>query len=245
MIDIHSTNPMAFMSEEDKIFQTLADQLAIAIEKARVQEEIQETLSELETAYGSFTRTSWQRFVQTRQSFSGYRFGHNKKVETVSQPPEEVLQVWEEGKRINQQRTVPGTKKQTSVLAIPIKVRGTVIGVLDVEFESDKVPTDTTNLINEISDRLSLILENARLIETAQRRVQREQLTSQITTSIRQSLDMDIVLRTAVQEIGEKLGLSEVELRISDQEQALLDGIRPDGSRKTNGSQPTKSKDEA
>ncbi len=137
----------------------------------------------------------------------------------------------------------PGSKQPTTVLAIPIKVRGTVIGVLDVEFETSKIPADTTNLINEISDRLSLILENARLIETAQRQVQRERLTSEITNSIRQSLDMDIVLRTAVQEIGERLGLTEVELRISDQEQAMMDGIRPVGSRKTNGSQPESSED--
>ena len=63
VIDIHSTNPTSFSQEDVQIFQTLADQIAISIQKARYQEEIQETLHELETAYGTFTRETWQNFV--------------------------------------------------------------------------------------------------------------------------------------------------------------------------------------
>ena len=37
--------------------------------------EIQKTLNELETAYGAFTRSSWERFIQTRRNISGYRIG--------------------------------------------------------------------------------------------------------------------------------------------------------------------------
>ena len=77
---------------------------------------------------------------------------------------------------------------------------------MNVEFESSNIPTDTTDLIHEIADRLGLILENARLIETAQRRVEREQLTSHITNTIRQSLDMEMVIRTAVQQLLAQLG---------------------------------------
>ncbi|MBE0528306.1 MAG: GAF domain-containing protein [Thermoleophilia bacterium] len=232
VIDIHSPNPNAFTGKEDNLFMGLADQLAIAIEKAAVQQEMRETLEELETAYGSFTQSSWERFIQTRQNISGYRFNQRKKVEEVSQPPEEVIQAWTQGESVNVKKKVPGSNAQTSSLAIPLKVRGSVIGVLDVGFETDTIPVDTTNLIEEISERLSLILENARLIETAQRQVERERLTSDISNSIRQSLDLDVVLRTAVQEIGQKLGLSEVELRLGDQMQARLDGAKAPNGKK-------------
>lgn len=224
-IDIHSTNPTDFSGDEDYIFLTLADQLAIAIQKAQVQDEMQTTLAELEAAYGAFTKGAWRRFIQARKQFSGYRLNPNKKVETVALPPEEVRQAWDQGQRITGRKSEPGkTNQEIATLAIPIKVRGSVIGVLDIEFEGTNIPEDTTALIDELSERLSLILENARLIETAQRQVQREQLTSEITNTIRQSLDMDLVVRTAVEEIGEKLGLSEVELRLGAPSRAMMGG---------------------
>jgi GAF domain-containing protein len=219
VIDIHSTNPTAFTDEDVQIFQILADQLAIAIQKAQVQGEIQETLSELETAYGIYTRESWHRFLQTRKNLSGYRY-NQRHVEEVFTAPDQVVAAWKQGERVlSQKKSLDDPNLQTTTLAIPLKVRGEVIGVLNVEFEVEEVPADTTNLINEISDRLSLIIENARLIETAQRRAEREQLTSHISNRIRQSLDMDLILRTAVQEIGENLGLAEVELRLGTEEE--------------------------
>ena len=218
-IDIHSTNPSSFSKEDVQIFQTLGDQIAISIQKARFQEEIQETLNELEAAYGTFTRETWQHFIQQRKNISGYRY-NRKKVETVLNPTQEVVKAWNAGERIfTHKKSSKKDDQDTSILAIPMKVRGEVVGVLNVEFESTQIPADTTELVTEVADRLGLILENARLIETAQKQVEREQLTSHITNTIRQSLDMDMVLQTAVQEIGKNLGLAEVELRLGNLDQ--------------------------
>ena len=218
VIDIHSTNPTSFSQEDIQIFQTLADQIAISIQKAQYQEEIQETLNELEAAYGTFTRETWQNFIQQRKNASGYRYDR-KKVEIIESPTEEVIEAWDTGESILTHKKSPGKSDPgASTLAIPMKVRGEVIGVLNVEFESDQIPPDTTDLVSELADRLGLILENARLIETAQKQVEREQLTSHITNTIRQSLDMDMVLQTAVQEIGKNLGLTEVELRLGSRD---------------------------
>lgn len=229
VIDIHSTNPTAFTDEDIQIFQILADQLAIAIQKAKVQDEIQQALTELETAYGVYTRESWHRFLQSRKNLSGYRY-NQRHIEEVFTAPEQVVSAWKQGEQIVSRKQSPNDPtKETTSLAIPLKVRGEVIGVLNVEFEIDDVPPDTTNLINEISDRLSLIIENARLIETAQRKVEREQLTSHISNRIRQSLDMDMIIRTAIQEIGENLGLTEVELRLGTEEDLPAEILRTNG----------------
>jgi GAF domain-containing protein len=99
-------------------------------------------------------------------------------------------------------------------MLIPMKIRGEVIGVLNVQFDTEHIPPDTQNLITEIADRLSLVMENARLIEAAQQQVEQEQLAAYLTNQIRQSLDLDTVLRTATKEIGETLGLAEVEVRL-------------------------------
>lgn len=234
-IDLHSTNPNTFTEGESQIFQALADQLSIAIEKASFQQEIQKNLTELETAYGQFTQQSWEKFIESRAHYSGYRYDARQKVEKVERPTNEVIQAWEGGQPVSMLQKASGNAPGQTSLAIPIKVRGSVIGVLNIEFDGESVPVETEDLVMEISERLSLILENARLVETARRQVEREQLTSYISDQVRQSLDMDTVLKTAVQEIGQQLGLAEVELRLGD--------ANPQSVKPTNGNRPQTSEE--
>jgi nitrate/nitrite-specific signal transduction histidine kinase len=231
-IDIQSTQPRGFTSEEVDIFNTFSDQIATAIQKAEYQEEIQETLDELETAYGQFTQEAWRRFIQgEREKHSGYSY-QQLNVEPVEDHPKEVVRAWNQGEIVSEQIEAEGI----STMAIPMKVRGEVIGVLDVQFDAEHVPPDTQNLMTEIADRLSLVLENARLIETAQSQVEREQLATHITNRIRQSMDLDTVLRTATQEIGESLGLAEVEVRLGSVDTSLR--MSDNGGTSSNGSPP-------
>jgi len=56
-----------------------------------------------------------------------------------------------------------------------------------------------------VAERLALAVENARLLEEAQRRAARERLIAEISTRLRASLDPDTVLKTTVQELGRAL----------------------------------------
>ncbi len=231
VIDIHSTNPQAFAEDEISIFHTLADQIAISIQKAEFREEMQRTLHELEAAYGQFTREAWRKFIQDKKETSGYRF-KQRQIETVQTPTPEVVQAWQDGKTVQRLHTSEETGQATSLLAIPMKVRGEVIGVLNLEFDAQQIPADTSKLVEEIANRLSLILENARLVESAEKQVEREQLTNQFSNLIRQSLDMEVVIRTAVQEIGESLGLPEVEVRLGSIDAIQRKPVKSNGNAK-------------
>jgi GAF domain-containing protein len=90
-----------------------------------------------------------------------------------------------------------------------------VIGALNLRFDNDKVPPETVALIQEVSGRLALALENARLLEGTQHRAARERLISTITAHMRESLDVDKVLQIAVREFGETLGAAEVKIRLT------------------------------
>jgi hypothetical protein len=57
-------------------------------------------------------------------------------------------------------------------------------------------------------------LESAQLFEETQRRASRERLIGEVTARVRETLDMDTVLQTAIREVGEALGLAEVEVRM-------------------------------
>jgi hypothetical protein len=72
-------------------------------------------------------------------------------------------------------------------------------------------------LVEAVSRQLALALENARLLEDTQRRAAREQLIGDITARMRETLDMETVLKTAIREIGDALGLARVEVRMTDE----------------------------
>jgi len=55
-LDVQSQYPHAFTDEDITIMQVMADQLAIAIENARLLQESQENVRQLEMLYGTTAR---------------------------------------------------------------------------------------------------------------------------------------------------------------------------------------------
>jgi GAF domain-containing protein/HAMP domain-containing protein len=208
-IEFQSAEEDAFGENEIALLQTLADQLANATQKTSLRTEVEETLRELESAYGQFTRSAWQNMSQSESRSDGYRFDQ-RSVEKTSDHSKEAIQAWEQNKVV----TVNGKSDGSSALAVPMKIRGEVIGVLNLQFDNNIVPSESQALIEELANRLGLVMENARLLETAQRRVEREQLLAEVTVRMRETLDIDEILKTAVQEIGEKFGINDAEIRL-------------------------------
>jgi len=62
---------------------------------------------------------------------------------------------------------------------------------------------------------LGLALESARLFEETQRMAERERLVSEITAKVRASMDVDIILQTAVRELGAALGTDRAFVQLS------------------------------
>ena len=69
-------------------------------------------------------------------------------------------------------------------------------------------------LYETLVDQAAVALEGARLLEEAQRRATREQTIGRVTARMRETLDPDTVLRTAVDEIAGALGLAALDLRL-------------------------------
>jgi len=68
------------------------------------------------------------------------------------------------------------------------------------------------NMVNVLVDRLGVTLESARLYEDTQQRAATERLLADATARIRGTLDVDAVLRTAVQELRRLLALDAAEV---------------------------------
>jgi len=98
------------------------------------------------------------------------------------------------------------------VIAIPVKLRGQTIGVLNIKSptKSHKWDQEEINLVQAISDRLALALDNARLLQESQRRAAKEAKIGEVSAKIGASINMRNVLQTAVEELGRALPGSEV-----------------------------------
>ena len=183
-LDVQSREAEAFDEESITILQVVADQLAIAIQNARLLQEVQSNLEELETAYGRYDLQAWERFVQTRDII-GYRYDGS------------------EAAPITRQEAEPqALSSEAKPLSIPLQVRGNVIGSLDAWPEKEQLSDDEIYLLTMVGTRISQILESARLFEETQTRAAHEEAINRLTASIARSLDADSVLQIAARELG-------------------------------------------
>ncbi len=217
-IDIQSTQPNAFTADDTRMFQTIADQLAIAIDKARLVQKLQASIEEMEKTYRQTTRQGWQSFMRTSRRHYSFRYNQQALEAGVLETPEV-----HEARQQNQLvvKTILAEQpdqKPISVIAVPIKLRQEIIGVLDIRVQAENVSKELLELLEVTSNRLALALENARLVETVQIRVDRERLVSEISNRVRASTDVDGILRTTAAELGRRLGVSEVVVQLRSDE---------------------------
>ena len=99
-------------------------------------------------------------------------------------------------------------------LAVPIQMRGQIIGTMNIRLNIDgeQLTTEQVNIIQSVTERLGLALENARLFEETSTRASRERLVTDITTKIRGTNDPQEMIKTAMEELKRALGASRIEV---------------------------------
>lgn len=221
VLEVQSDHLQAFTSEEIAIMQIMADQLASAIERTRLLQTVEKSLNELEGAYGRYTLESWKELADGVQSSNkGYRFD-NIRIQSVAELPELGKQVLTTGTTVSSNGNDQKSEKQNT-FAMPIKLRGQIIGVVTVKLKED-YNANTISTIESATERLALAMESARLYEEARLRADREQSISRITSAISTPTEYEEILQTTVREIGKMLDDAEVAIQIvgnlSDEEQ--------------------------
>ena len=226
-LDVHSQEEAAFDQDDVAVLQTMADQLAVAIENVRLLHEMQQTVRELEVAYGRHTQESWRAVAQASRQPRGYRY-RRLGIEPVTEQPQEARQAWLQGRTVTitsqsevaldrQENGHPGRSEQShraTAVAVPLKLRDQVIGVFSVRSTDEAISPEAISLIEEVADRLALALENARLLQETQQRAERDRLIANITAQVRSSMDPETILQTAVREIGVALGTDRAFVRL-------------------------------
>ena len=190
VLDIQSDQPNAFRMEDVDVLQTLADQVAVAIENTRLLGESQAALLQLEAVSAVRTREAWmQKLKEQTRAFTYTPLGMRA-----------------EGS---------STEADENRLKAFITLRGQKIGSLSLARKDNgnwnKLDED---LINEVADQVGLAVDNLRLLEDAQQRARQEQTIGELTKRFSQSFDIDSLLQTAARELGQLPDVSEVSVFI-------------------------------
>lgn len=192
VLDIQSDIPQAFSVDDIDVLQTLADQVAVAIENARLLDESQAALAQLEVLTNLRTRDAWNQKLQ----------GKNR-----------VFTYTPLGLRAEK----PSNLTDDSPV-IPLTLRGQKIGKISITRKGDaKINKIDEELISEVAIQAGLAIDNIRLLEEATQRAKQEQMVGRLAARFTQSLDIDTLLQTAAREIGQLPDISEVSVFIGKQ----------------------------
>ena len=191
VLDIQSDKPQAFGAEDIDVLQTLSDQIAIAIENARLLDETQAAIIQLEALTGTRTREVWTQKLRDNQRVFTYT-PMGLRAEKLPQAAENTI-------------------------TAPILLRGQKIGNLSIARRGDiKWSKLDESLLEEVASQVGLAVDNIRLLEEATQRARQEEMVGKLAARFSQSLDLDTLLQTAARELGQVPDVSEVSVFIGN-----------------------------
>ena len=197
VLDAQSTQSSAIKDEDINILAALANQISVVVHNL--------TAGELP---GQTVPSRAVKFIGRKQTSEGYQYLPDGTISTGL--PQNNLTL-EKAIASGETEIIDQPSKGISAaLAVPVKLRNQMIGVIHIQAadENRRWTEDEILLVQSISDRAALALENARLFEETTRRAEQEEAITRVTTQIGASSDFDHIMQTTIQELGIVLGAS-------------------------------------
>jgi GAF domain-containing protein len=86
---------------------------------------------------------------------------------------------------------------------------------------ADQPWTDSElQLVQRTVQQAALALENARLLEEIQQRAAQEQIINQVTASLQRSMNVDTVMRSAVEQVGRLIQANALQIRLVERRES-------------------------
>lgn len=195
VLDVQSTQIEAFDQSNITIIQSLVNQLTLTIQNTRLVEEAQINLSQLELIVSEQNRDVWAKHLSQQSYGFVYTPLGVKTLRTAELDKDE---------RIGVQNA-----------EVPITLRGRKIGSISLQRLSRHWTKKEKNLLADVANQIGLAIENARLLSETREQANQDQLVSEVSSKLRETLDMDTVLKTALEEMKKTFNLKEVEVRLT------------------------------
>jgi GAF domain-containing protein len=103
-----------------------------------------------------------------------------------------------------------------SWLGAPMLYAGEVIGAIIVQDirQEHRFDEDDQNLLSTLATQVAVVVHNARLLESTQRKAAQERYLNEITARIRRAPDIQSILKTTAEELGTALGVQHAHIRL-------------------------------
>jgi GAF domain-containing protein/HAMP domain-containing protein len=191
VLDVQSTQVNAFSEGDIASLQILADQIAVAVQNARLVGELDSRLKEINLLYQRYTRESWSQQAGADR-VSGYQYDMSQILPAQQSLP--LDQLSNSGVRSLELEDKSGNMK--SALVAPLRMYNQVVGAIGVESDepAHQWSAEESALIEAVSNQVALALDNARLLEETQKRTEQLRLLQEITSAAASHIDMGDLL---------------------------------------------------
>jgi GAF domain-containing protein len=225
VLDLQSGKSRALEAQDTPALEALADALALVVNSAqqlqtaqqrvednvRLAEQARNALAEVQRLNKRLIGRAWAEYLKENSAFSSMEYDSANGTLTSVRAESPHL---DEAMRRGQPHVTEG------VLAFPLRARGQVIGAIELELPPDTDIDDAQiELLNELSERFGLAIENVRLLEQSQRGAQRESLINVISTRIQTTTNVEAMLAETARSLSELLLASHVSIRLGKPDQ--------------------------
>ncbi|GAB4397460.1 MAG: hypothetical protein OHK0052_19770 [Anaerolineales bacterium] len=165
VLNLQSNQANTLNQDNLPAFESLAAQLAVAVQNANLLEQVEQARAEVEKQASRLVRTNWQEYLDAlhRPEKTGFVFENNQ-LKPLGMQDEIVL------------------NNEVENLAVPIAITGQSIGSLVVDVDKDHQTPQMIQLVNTVARQVSQQIESLRLLEIAQRyRQEAEQVARRLT----------------------------------------------------------------
>ena len=216
--DVQSTEANIFTQEDVELFTILADQVAIAIQNNLLLQETVRALEASQSLHRQYLLQEWSREVEERE-MPGFEYTTSGVKAIDREDSISFQKVVESGEPVIIPMIDHESGKPAATLAVPINLRGEVIGVINIEEtrkENQEWTPEEIQAVQSVATQVALALENARLFEQTVRRAERDRKVLEITGKIRSTTNPQEMVQIAIEELQNVLKATRAQILIQE-----------------------------
>ncbi len=222
-LSVQSTQEGAFSKADTAALQTLADQVAVAIDNARLFSQTEAVLKEIQAVQRRYLAQAWREFLamgpvaqidytQPGTEPGDGSFLHEARREAMAHGQTTTV---DNADSPSPNRDEKASTPQTA-LVVPLKLRGQVIGTMALQETRHRRPwtAEDIALAETVAEQFTLTVENLRLFEETRRHAARERLIGEITDQMQRATDMEALMRITAEGLNRATGGSRTFVRM-------------------------------
>jgi len=225
-LSVQSTQEAAFGEADIAVLQTMADQVAVAIDNAHLFSRTEAILKEVQAVQHRYLTQAWGEFLAMRP------VAQINYTQPGAEPGDEDFlhearrEATEYGQTITVNSPLPDSQ---AAMVVPLKLRGQVIGTIALHETDHQRPwtAEEVALAEAVGEQAALTVENLRLMDETRRRAIREQTVGEISDQMQRATDIEALMRITAEGLNRALGGSRAFVRMGTQ--AELTGVNGSG----------------